>query len=93
VTRRLESATLAGTQFAVVENVTPQVDNGRFPAKRVLGEAVEVTADCFTHGHGLVACAVRYRRPAGDWQEEPMEPLGNDRWRAAIDVTSVGRRV
>src|SRR5687767_8066385 len=77
--------------FAIVESVAPQVDGGRFPAKRVVGEAVEVTASCFAHGHELVACCVRFRGPGGAWQEEPMEFLGNDRWSATFDVDRPGR--
>jgi starch synthase (maltosyl-transferring) len=88
-TQRSMPATRPGD--AVVENVTPRVDDGRFPAKRVVGESVEVQAACFTHGHDMVACAVRYRAPGGDWREEPMEPLGNDRWSATFDVDRIGR--
>jgi starch synthase (maltosyl-transferring) len=77
--------------FAIIESVAPQVDSGRFPVKRVVGEEVEVTAACFAHGHELVACAVRHRGPGGEWRETPMEPLGNDLWRASFDVDRVGR--
>ena len=77
--------------FAVVENVAPQVDCGRFPLKRVVGDTIEVTAAGFAHGHELVACVVRHRSPGGEWQEVAMEPLGNDRWRASFDVDEVGR--
>jgi starch synthase (maltosyl-transferring) len=80
-----------GTQFAIVEDVRPCVDAGRFPAKRVVGESVEVRAACFAHGHELAACAVRYRGPEGPWQEVAMEHLGNDEWRAAFTVDRVGR--
>jgi starch synthase (maltosyl-transferring) len=77
--------------MAVVEDVTPCVDGGRFPIKRVVGEEVEVTAACFAHGHELVACAVRYRGPGETaWREAPMEPLGNDLWRAAFTVDRLG---
>ena len=53
--------------FAVIEDVKPQVDGGRFAAKRVVGDDVVVTAAGFAHGHEKVACAVRYRGP-GDAQ-------------------------
>ena len=76
--------------FAIIESVTPQVDSGRFPVKRVVGEEVEVTAACFAHGHELVACVVRHRGPGDEWRETPMEPLGNDLWRASFDVDRVG---
>ncbi len=77
---------------AVVENVAPQVDGGRFAIKRVVGEEIEVTAACFAHGHEQVACAVRCR-PAREphWREIPMTPLGNDRWRARFTVDRAGQ--
>src|SRR6187549_1249008 len=77
--------------FAVVEDVTPQVDAGRFPIKRIVGDSVEVNAACFAHGHELVACVVRFREQGGEWVETPMESLGNDLWRASFDVDAIGR--
>jgi starch synthase (maltosyl-transferring) len=75
----------------VIEEVSPQVDGGRFAVKRVVGEDVVVTAACFAHGHERVACAVRYRGPADRaWREAPMEPLGNDQWTATFAVDRVG---
>jgi starch synthase (maltosyl-transferring) len=76
---------------AVIENVLPRVNGGRFAVKRVVGDAVEVSADGFAHGHEKVACVLRYRGP-GDaaWTEIEMEPLGNDRWRAAFSVDRLG---
>ena len=75
----------------VVEEVRPQVDGGRFPIKRVVGEDVQVTAACYAHGHEVVAAAVRYRGP-GDtqWRECEMEPLGNDLWTGTFGVDRVG---
>ncbi len=76
---------------AVIENVQPGVDGGRFAIKRVVGEEVVVTADCFAHGHERVDCAVRYRGPGErDWREVAMEPLGNDRWQARFTVDRLG---
>ena len=64
----------------VVETVHPEVDSGRFPIKRTVGEEVMVSADVFTDGHDKLACALLYRR-AGEqrWLELPMSALGNDR--------------
>ena len=76
---------------AVIENVTPRVDGGRFAAKRVVGEEVTVTADGFAHGHEKVACALRWRGPGdGVWSESAMEFLGNDRWRGSFTVDRIG---
>jgi starch synthase (maltosyl-transferring) len=69
----------------VVENVTPEVDEGRFAAKRTVGEDVVVEADVFADGHDIVAAAVLWRRcGAREWKDTRMTPLGNDRWRAAF---------
>jgi len=87
--RRAQAAELAPE--AVIENVRPSVDAGRFAAKRVVGEPVVVTADGFTHGHEKALCTLRYRR-AGEreWAELDMEFLGNDRWRGSFTPGTLG---
>ena len=80
-----------GRRRAVVEGVTPLVDGGRFPVKRVAGDRVVVEADAFADGHDVVLATLRHRAPGGPWVEVPMEPLGNDRWRASFVVDEVGR--
>src|SRR5437588_12459255 len=80
----------AARRRVVIEAVTPQVDGGRFPAKRCIGEDVVVEADVFADGHDRVAAALLYRTD-GDpkWCETPMEPVVNDRWRASFTVTAM----
>jgi len=78
----------------VIESVRPEVDCGRFPIKRTVGELVEVTADIFADGHDLLYAVLRHRsasRP--DWQEVPMEPGENDRWQAVFRVEAEGRHL
>jgi len=76
---------------AVIENVRPSVDAGRFAAKRIVGEPIEVTADGFAHGHEKTLCTLRYRGPGErDWAELDMEFLGNDRWRGSFTPGSPG---
>ena len=78
----------------VIENVTPRVDCGRFPAKRALGESVAVEADVFTDGHDAVAAVLFYRHDgASDWHAIPMSSVGNDRWRGHFTLQSLGRYV
>ena len=76
----------------VIENITPQVDCGRFPAKRATGESVAVEADVFTDGHDAVAAVLFYRHEgSSDWHAVPMSALGNDRWQARFTAQSLGR--
>jgi starch synthase (maltosyl-transferring) len=82
----------AGLRRVVIENVTPQVDHGRFPAKRVLGDDVIVEADIFADGHDALSCVLLYRKEEeNSWREAPMEALVNDRWHASFSVTRLGR--
>jgi starch synthase (maltosyl-transferring) len=77
---------------AIIENVQPQVDGGRFPIKRAVGEAVIVEADVFTDGHDVPRARLRHRRAGeSEWIEEEMQPLVNDRWRARFVVDQLGR--
>src|SRR5947199_10588915 len=34
-----------------IENVEPEIDGGHWPAKRVVGDQVQVSADIFKEGH------------------------------------------
>ncbi len=74
----------------VVEAVEPEIDAGRFPVKRTVGEEVAVTADAFADGHEVLAAVVRHRPAAGEWAEVPMTPLVNDRWTATFVVSEPG---
>jgi len=80
-----------GRRRAVIEHVTPQIDGGRYPIKRVVGDVVVVEADAFADGHGDFACCLLFRK-ADDatWIDVPMAPLGNDRWRAVFEVNELG---
>ncbi len=76
----------------VIEGVSPEIDGGRFPIKRTVGEEVAVSADIFAEGHDLLAAVVKYRvAGGGEWSESPMEPLLNDRWTGRFTVTTLGR--
>jgi starch synthase (maltosyl-transferring) len=83
-----------GRRRVVIEGITPEVDGGRFPAKRTVGDQVRVEADVFTDGHDAIAASLLARREGSDkWTEIPMQPLVNDRWFAAFRVGELGRYV
>ena len=78
----------------VIEGIRPQVDGGRFPIKRVVGDEVLVEADVFADGHenlllhasmllSIVTNGNRVARTAD-------AGLGNDRWRAKFPVDKLG---
>ncbi|MGH7444466.1 MAG: maltotransferase domain-containing protein, partial [Longimicrobiales bacterium] len=78
----------------VIEGVRPEIDGGRFPIKRVIGEPVVVEADIFADGHEALKARLVWRHASQRmWRAAAMEPLGNDRWRASFEVEALGRYV
>lgn len=85
---------LDGRRRVVIENVQPEIDCGRFPIKRVIGERVDVEADVFTDSHDALSCLLRYRHESeADWREVAMTALGGDRWGAFFPITELGEYV
>jgi starch synthase (maltosyl-transferring) len=75
----------------IIEAVSPAVDGGRFPVKRVTGDRVVVEAKIFADGHDALSCDVLYRKKdAPGWERSPMEYLGNDLWRGSFVVDELG---
>jgi starch synthase (maltosyl-transferring) len=72
-------------QRIYIEDVYPSVDAGRFAVKRIAGEPVEVWADIFQEGHGLLAAELIWRPKGADrWQRIAMRLDVNDRWTATF---------
>ncbi|HEX5419708.1 MAG TPA: alpha-1,4-glucan--maltose-1-phosphate maltosyltransferase [Gammaproteobacteria bacterium] len=81
-----------GRRRVVIESLAPEIDCGKFAAKRVLGERCVVEADAFTDGHEQIVCVLRHRHAdERDWRETRMRALGNDRWRGTFTVERLGR--
>ena len=80
-----------GRRRVVIEEVQPQVDCGRYPAKRILGDRVTITAAVFGDGHDHVAGRMLYRHSGeDDWRSILLEPLTNDLWSASFTVDKLG---
>jgi starch synthase (maltosyl-transferring) len=87
-----QAAKIASLPRVVIDDVTPAVENGRFPTKRVVGDDIAVEANVFSDGHELLAVELIWR--AADekgWRRQPMQLLGNDRWRATLACDRIGR--
>ncbi len=89
-------AAVVDRRRAIVENIQPAVDSGRFPIKRAIGESIDVTADVFADGHEKIAGVLLYRRSEAQgwppvWTEAVLEPRGDDVWAASFVVTELGR--
>jgi starch synthase (maltosyl-transferring) len=81
-----------GKVRVIIENVYPNVDCGRFPVKRALGDTVGVRADLFADGHEAVGAVLLYRHESErGWTECAMVPEGNDRFASSFTVEKTGR--
>jgi starch synthase (maltosyl-transferring) len=82
--RRLDA--LAVDRVAI-ERVSPELDGGRFPVKRIVGDVLEVEADIFADGHDKLGAVVKYRAlDEQAWQEAPMAFVDNDRWAGSFPL-------
>lgn len=80
-----------GRQRVVIARVQPELDCGRYPVKRIVGDELVVEADIFADGHDQLAAMLRYRGPGQtEWCEIPMIFLENDRWKAHFVCSSLG---
>jgi len=81
-----------GRVRAVIDAVLPAVDGGRFPVKRIAGEAIGIEAHCFTDGHDRLRVVLRWHAVgASDEYEVDMRPQANDVWLAEFTPPRAGR--
>ena len=66
----------------------PEIDAGRFPAKRAVGETVRVEADIFADGHDALAAVVKYKLLPARGEEVPPPHL----WGGAGRSPAEGQR-
>ncbi|MCB8875254.1 DUF3416 domain-containing protein [Acidisoma silvae] len=90
LTETVKTAAHASRRVAI-EAVSPSVDDGRFPVKRLAGEIVSVTADILCDGHDQLSAALHWRK-AGDtgWQQTRLALVNNDRWQAPFFLAEIG---
>ena len=63
-TRKTERRSAARRlEHVVIECVTPELDGGRHPVKRVVGDLVAIGADVFKEGHDQLSARVIYFGP------------------------------
>src|SRR5580698_2666160 len=80
-----------GRRRIVIEEVQPQVDAGRYPAKRIIGDLVTVTAAIFGDGHDHLSARLLYRHGSeSGWRQASFSALTNDMWSASFVVDKLG---
>jgi starch synthase (maltosyl-transferring) len=80
-----------GRNRVVIEEVKPQIDSGRHPVCRIVGNDVVVTAAIFADGHDHLAAQLHYQRSTERrWRSTPMTLVNNDIWTGSFKVDKLG---
>lgn len=88
------TASTASSGAFHIEDIYPIIDGGRFPIKRIHGEAIEIWADIYRDGHEIIDAAIVWRREQDHaWQRAPMVLDVNDRWHGSFTPGEIGRYV
>jgi starch synthase (maltosyl-transferring) len=88
----LKDDSVTGRGRVQMESVSPQIDDGRFAAKRVVGDAIDVRARIFADGHDVLSGRLLYRHESErQWSAVVLSPLANDWWRAVFTAERLGQ--
>jgi starch synthase (maltosyl-transferring) len=78
----------------IVDRIAPAVEGGRFALKRLIGETIDVEADIFSDGHGVIAADLLWKATdEKEWYRITMRMHDNDRWSAAFRPMRIGRHL
>ena len=84
-------ADINATQRVIIEKVLPEVDNGAYPAKRVVGQSVNVQANIISDGHDEKTAFLYYCHAQDrTWQEKELTFKYNDEWFADFTAEKEG---
>ena len=79
----------------VIEGVSPQIDCGRHPVKRVQGDELSIEADAYAAGHDQLAARALVWAPSSPGSAPRYVPMAydynEDRFRASLKLDLIGR--
>ncbi len=82
---------IVGLKRVWISNVYPEIDNGQFPAKRIINDIVTIEADIFCDGIDEIQAVLFYKHEKDEnWQQTYFSPLNNDRFQASFAVEKLG---
>lgn len=87
---------IEGHQRVSIDNLSPEVDCGRAPIKRIVDEHININVDIYGDGHDKVDAVLLFRKKTfgkgkgKKWREKPLDFKGNDHWTARISFPDTG---
>ncbi|WP_256007431.1 alpha-1,4-glucan--maltose-1-phosphate maltosyltransferase [Pedobacter deserti] len=80
-----------GHKRVIITNISPSVEEGKFPAKAVLDEEITISADVFGDGHDAVSASLFIKHIDEDKAlEVPLKLLYNDCWQTRYTFNRLG---
>lgn len=75
----------------VIEKISPSIDGGKYPVKRVIGDTLRIKAIIIADGHDLVAGHFYYReKKSRTWQKSTLKSIGNDCYVGEFPLENLG---
>ncbi len=75
----------------IIENILPQLDNGAFFIKRIVGQSVKVSADIISDGHDVMQAIIQFKHEKDTKHTEiRMISQPNDLYEASFSVDKQG---
>lgn len=85
-----------GHQRISIDNLSPEIDCGKAPIKRIINENIDIEVDVYGDGHDKVNAVLLYRQKVSGkakekkWNEKPLRFEGNDRWSISLGFPETG---
>ena len=80
-----------GQQRVVIDAIRPQLDGGRNPLKRVLGDWIHFEVDAFADSHDKIRLALKVRKVGtADWETLPLTLKENDTYTTTYKSSDIG---
>src|SRR3989339_1530259 len=75
----------------IIESISPNLDRGRYPAKRARGEWMIVKSVIVYDGHEAIKGDILFRHESEkDWSRSPLVHKGNDIWEGRFKTDRLG---
>src|SRR5690606_35763980 len=82
---------LAGRKRVIITNISPQIEDGKFPAKATINEHIILSADIFADGHDEVAARVLVKHEKDRiWKDLSLKLIVNDHWEGVFIPDRIG---
>ncbi|MCY7410259.1 MAG: alpha-1,4-glucan--maltose-1-phosphate maltosyltransferase [Chitinophagales bacterium] len=83
---------MQGQLRVYIDNVTPEIESGKYSIAKVVGEKIEVEADIFCDGHDLLRAQIIFRHEdEKKFHTAPMSMMYEDHWRGNFTTDKQGK--